>query len=162
MPFKSYVLEKRSVLKLNRCYVAPSNHRRITLLTQCEFAFSSPFPTPVSSLFFLSPFLPLFIPVLYPPSLPRAYLDARLKIDPVTASGDILKAERSSERASERISASVNERMHDLGWWRLLGTTFRPFDSSAADPPVSLCSRLRGSVGTSPSEVFLYGMPVLQ
>lgn len=101
--------------------IAPSYCCTITLLTPRAYSRLSShlLSLPFSSLLL---FLSLFILALYPPSLPRAYLDARLKIDPVTAIGDILKSRaaewgRASERASEwprnerRISPSVNERM---------------------------------------------------
>lgn len=136
LPFKSYVSKKESVLIKQVSPVGPSNRCTITLLTAASLL-SLRLSVLARHPLFLSSSLPLFILALYPPSLPRAYLGARLKIDPVTAIGDILKSlsgraarARASERASERTAEKRTGelaplRTGDLGWWRLLETAFR-------------------------------------
>lgn len=128
LPFK-FSVERRSILIKQVLHIAPSNRHTITLLTPrvcSRLSPSTPPSVPPSSSFSLPP--SPFILALYPPSLPRAYLDARLKIDPITAIGDILKSRvaelrargRASERANGRetngrISASVSERAISAG-----------------------------------------------
>lgn len=101
LPFK-FRLERKSILIKQVLHIAPSNRRAITLLTPqvcSRLSPSSLLARPPSFSFSLPP--SPFILALYPPSFPRAYLDARLKIDSITAIGDILKS-RVAERASER------------------------------------------------------------
>lgn len=90
--------------------VAPSNrHVRLRYWRARVLALSSP-PHLARSL----P-SPLFILALYPPSLPRAYLDARLKIDPVTAIGDILKSRAAERREPSRANGQeTNGRIQRL------------------------------------------------
>lgn len=167
LPFKSY--EKESVLIKQVSPVGPSNRCTITLLTAASLL-SLRLSVLARHLLFLSSSLPLFILALYPPSLPRAYRGARLKIDPVTAIGDILKSlsgraarARASGRASERTAEKRTGELAPLRTGDLSAGgasskrhfVFRPLDSSAADPPVPRAAVLRrGSVGTSPKYSF--------